>query len=143
MTFVKKKLRLGEFNRWIPAAVTGVILCGTNYAMDIGLDWLGTPSSKTIVNDVIIGVLGAVAVFYYLSASHESYNFKSAKERIVLIGELNRRIRESLGVVTSSAMSEDRDARLQGIDEAIDRIDGILCDFQTKPSAGGAAPASR
>jgi len=130
MELVKGKMRLREFERLAPAAITFVFLCGVNYGMDIALDWLGIPASKTIVNDVVIGLLGAVAVFYYLSASRENHNFKSAKERIVLIGELNRRIRESLGVVTSSAMSEDRGARLQGIDEAIDRIDEILCDFQ-------------
>jgi hypothetical protein len=135
MEFVKKKLRLREYDRLVPAAITFVFLCLTNYGMDIALDRYGMPASKTIVNDVIIGVLGAVAVFYYLSASRENYNFKSAKERIVLIGELNRRIRESLGVVTSSAMSEDREARLRGIDEAIDRIDDILCDFQVGAKA--------
>lgn len=98
--------------------------------MDILFDWYGMPASKTIVNDLIIGILGAVAVFYYLSASDKNHNFANAKERIVLIGEMNLRIRESLGVVTSSALSDDRDARLQGIDQAIDQIDEILCDFR-------------
>jgi len=130
MELVKGKMQLRDYDRLAPAAITFVFLCGANYGMDIALDWLGIPASKTIVNDVIIGVLGAVAVFYYLSASRENHNFKSAKERIVLIGELNRRIRESLGVVSTSVMSEDREARLQGIDEAMDRIDDILCDFQ-------------
>ena len=91
---------------------------------------MGTSGSKTIVNDVLIGVLGSIAVFYYLSASQESHQFESAKARIVLIGELNQRVRESLAAVTNSAMSDDRDARLRGIDEAIDHIDEILCDFR-------------
>jgi hypothetical protein len=143
MELVKGKLRLREFDRLVPAVITFVLLCGVNYGMDIALDWYGMPASKTIVNDVVIGVLGAVAVFYYLSASRENHNFKSAKDRIVLIGELNRRIRESLGGVTSSAMSEDLDARLQGIDEAIDRIDDILCDFRTEAKDGGASHASQ
>ena len=130
MDSAKKRRLLREYDRLAPAAITFVFLCGANYGMDIALDWFGIPASKTIVNDVVIGVLGAVAVFYYLSASRENHNFKSAKERGVLIGELNRRIRESLRVVSHSVMSEDRDARLHGIDEAIDRIDDILCDFQ-------------
>jgi hypothetical protein len=130
MDFEKGTLRLRQSERVVPAVLTCLLLCLVNYAMDVLFDRYGMPVSKTIVNDVIIGSLGAGVVFYYLSASRENHNFRSAKERIVLIGQLNSRIRESLGGVTSSAMSEDREERLRGIDEAIDRIDDILTDFQ-------------
>jgi len=133
MDWASGNTRSRLFDRLIPAAITCVLLCVANYAMDIFFDWYGMPVSKTIVNDVIIGILGAIAVFYYLSASRENHNFQSAKERIVLIGQLNARIRQSLGVVTSSAMSVDRGERLRGIDEAINSIDDILCGFQTEP----------
>jgi hypothetical protein len=134
---IVKRIRRRGLERWLPAAITCAILCAANYGLDVAFDWYGLPTSKTILNDLIIGILGAVAVYYYLSASQENHNFKSAKERIILIGEMNTRIRESLGMVTSSALSEDRMERLQGIDEAIDRIDEILCDFRVRTKVGG------
>jgi hypothetical protein len=82
-----------------------------------------------------MGILGALAVFFFLSASRQKQNFESAKERIILIRELNLRIRDALGVVVTSAMSEERTARLQGIDEATDHIDDILCDLIARPFA--------
>ncbi len=130
MALQKTSGQAGMAGRLIPAVITCVLLFAANYAMDVGMERVGWASSKTLVNDVVIGVLGAIAVFYYVSASNESHEFESAKERIVMIGKLNLRIRESLGAVTSSVLSDDRMARLRGIDEAIDRIDDILCDFQ-------------
>ena len=114
----------------MPAVLTCILLCVTNYAMDVVMERLGMSSSKTIVNDLVIGILGAMTVFYYLSASYESHHFEFAKERILMIGQLNLRIRESLVAVTGSALSDDPGARLRGIDEAIDRIDDILSDFR-------------
>jgi hypothetical protein len=129
--------------RIFPAVITFAVLFAANYSLEIALERMGSDVSKTIVNDLIIGVLGAVAVYYYLSASYESHHFESAKERILLIGELNLRIRESLGEVTSSALSDDRGARLRGIDEAIDRIDDILCDFQSEERSAVEVRAAR
>jgi hypothetical protein len=126
-----------------PAVITGIILCLANYGMDFLMDRLGTNSSKTIVNDVAIGVLGALAVYFFLSASHGRHDFESAKERIILIRELNRRIREALEVVATSALSEERMARLQGIDEATDRIDDILTDLVSRPRSKDAPHSVR
>jgi hypothetical protein len=131
MVSTREKHRTASLNRLVPALLTCILLCGTNYAMDIGMERIGMHGSKTIVNDLVIGILGAMAVFYYLSASYESHHFEFAKERILMIGQLNLRIRESLVAVTGSALSDDPGARLRGIDEAMDRIDEILSDFRT------------
>jgi hypothetical protein len=133
MTYTKKTERPRVWDLARPAVITGIGLCLANYGMDFLMDRLGTNSSKTIVNDVVIGVLGALAVYFFLSASRGRHDFESAKERIILIRELNRRIREALGAVTTSALSEERMARLQGIDEATDRIDDILTDLVSHP----------
>ncbi len=136
MTFTKKTKRERVFDRLWPAVITGVGLCLANWGMDFLMDRLGTTASKTIANDVAIGALGALAVYFFLSASRERHDFESAKERIILIRELNRRIREALGAVATSALSEERMARLQGIDEATDRIDdmltGLVSDARSK-----------
>jgi len=111
---------------WGPALLTGLGLGLANYIMDAVMEWLGTRGSQTILNDMGSGILGFAAVYLYLTTSRARYNLESAKERMTLIGELNRRIREALGTVAASALSDDRAVRLQGIDEATDRIDGIL-----------------
>jgi hypothetical protein len=131
MASTREKHRTARLSRLVPAVLTCILLCGTNYAMDIGMERIGMNGSKTIVNDLVIGILGAMAVFYYLSASYEIHHFEFAKERILMIGQLNLRIRESLVAVTGSALSDDPGARLRGIDEAMDRIDAILSDFRT------------
>jgi hypothetical protein len=136
MASASEKHGTSPLGRLVPAILTCILLFAANYAMDIAMDRIGMNGSKTIVNDLVIGILGAMAVFYYLSASYESHYFNFAKERILMIGQLNLRIRESLVAVTSSALSDDPGARLRGIDEAIDRIDDILSDFRggnTKP----------
>jgi hypothetical protein len=81
------------------------------------MDRLGTTASKTLVSDVAIGILGALAA-YFLRSSRERQEW---------------RIREALGVVATSALSEERMARLQGIDEATDRIDDTLTDLSGMP----------
>jgi hypothetical protein len=131
MGSTREKRRAAPLNRRVPAMLTCLLLCGTNYAMDVGMERIGMSGSQTIVNDLVIGILGAIAVYYYLSASYENYHFRFAKERILMIGQLNLRIRESLVAVTGSALSDDPGARLRGIDEAMDRIDDILSDFRT------------
>lgn len=130
MASTRENRRTGSPNRLVPAVLTCILLCATNYAMDIVMERIGMSASKTIVNDLVIGILGAMTVFYYLSASYESHHFEFAKERILMIGQLNLRIRESLVAVTGSALSDDPGARLRGIDEAMDRIDDILSDFR-------------
>jgi hypothetical protein len=131
MASTREEHRTASPNRLVPAVLTCMLLCGTNYALDIGMERIGMNGSKTIVNDLVIGILGALTVFYYLSASYENHHFEFAKERILMIGQLNLRIRESLVAVTGSALSDDPGARLRGIDEAMDRIDDILSDFRT------------
>jgi hypothetical protein len=120
MTFTTKTGRQRMFARLQPAVITGMALCVANYSIDFVMDRVGISGSKTILNDLAVGILGALAVFFYLSTSYERQNFENAKGRIILIGELNLRIREALGVLANSALSEDRFARLSGIDEATD-----------------------
>ena len=88
-------------DRMRPAVITGIGLCLANYGIDFLMDRPGTTAPKTIVSDVVIGILGALEVYFFLSSSRERQAFESAKERIILIRELNRRIREALdfGVV--------------------------------------------
>ena len=113
------------------ALMTGVILCFANFAMDLVLDYFGTTGAETTFNDVAIGVVGAIAVFFFLSATHEKQKFADAKKRIALLAELNKDIRRTFGDLAVSAMSEDRLTRLRGIDEVSERMDLILSELKT------------
>jgi hypothetical protein len=126
-----------RFDRLGPALLTGLVLGTANYLMDFILVHLGGSSSATMLSNVGIGVLGGTSVYLYLTASRAKYNYENAKERMALIGDLNERIRQAMVAVAASALSDDRTARLRGIDEATDRIDSILTDF-LKPTNGDA-----
>ena len=123
----------------VPAAATGLVLFGASYGMDVVMNRFGTSAWTTILSDMAIGLLGAAALFYYLTASYEKYIFESAKERMILIGEFNERIQEAMEEMAVSAMSDDRIARLRGLDDATVRIDDILSDFLTKSNSNGTA----
>jgi len=157
MLLPKKILRLWLFDRVCPALRLGLLLASVDYLMDIIMDYFGTSASKTILNDLAIGILGGAAVYFYLKARCQKCDFESVAEHMNLIVNLNRGIRSALGAVAVSAMSDDRSARLKGVDEASEQIDTILCDLgtarrsrsaklrewngQTKPSGPAAAQA--
>jgi hypothetical protein len=65
-------------------------------------------------------------VFFFLSASNEKQNFLSAKQRMVLVTELNRHSREAFGVAAAAALSDNEPPRQRGVDEATGRIDTTL-----------------
>jgi hypothetical protein len=55
-----------------PAVITGIGLRLANYGTDFLMDRLGTSASKTILSQVTIGILSALAVYFLLSPSRES-----------------------------------------------------------------------
>lgn len=118
-----------------PTLFFGILLASADYLTDIVMDYFGTSASKTILNDLAVGVLGSAAVFFYRKARCQKCKFANAKERINLIGDLNRGIRGALGAVIQSALSEDKSTRLRGLDEATARIDTFLCGLETAPES--------
>jgi hypothetical protein len=126
-----------RFDRLGPALLTGLLIGAANYVMDLILVRLGTSASASILSSAAIGILGGASVYFYLTASRAKYNYENAKERMALIGDLNERIRQAMVAFAASALSDDRAARLRGIDQATDHIDGILTDF-LKPTNGNA-----
>lgn len=124
------------FNRTKPAIVFGLVLFVASDTMDLIFYRLGVPPGVVILNDAAIGILGAMLLLFYLSASYESQNFARAKERMILIAELNHHIRSALVAIESSAMLEDRAERLRRVEEATDRIESVLIDLV--PTIGSA-----
>lgn len=124
-------------NYWLPAAIIAAGLGAVSYGTDFVVKWFGLEGSRTVWNDLIIGMLGGVAVFHYLRVTQRREDFEFAKERLRMIGQLNWRVRQTLMRMASSALSEDRHARLRGIDEATERIDALLSDLSKSPRVQG------
>jgi hypothetical protein len=122
------------FDRMKPALVTGLVLFVAGDALDLLLHWWGVPVSSTIFNNVAMGFLGALTLLVYLSASYEHHHFERAKERMELVSEVNRQVREALSAIAQSAMLEDRTERLRRLDEVTDQIDSMLTTLV--PSSG-------
>lgn len=132
MLLPKKRLLFLSVGRLCPALLFGLLLASADY----WIDSLGTGASKTILKSLAIGALGGSASFFYLKARCQECAFEIAKERMSMIGHLNRGIRGALGAVAASALYEDSAARLKSVDEAIDRIDTFLCDLRTCAKIG-------
>lgn len=126
-----------SFERMSPALLTGLILFAASFLTDVILSWIGTPGQARIFNHLAIGIIGALLIVFFLSASYENQVYARAKERMQLIAEMNYRIRGALNLIEQSATLDNRDERLRGVDEAVRRIDVVLTDFL--PSVGTAA----
>jgi len=138
MLLPKKILRSWPIDRVCPALLFGLVLASADYLMDIIMDYFGTGASKTILNDLAIGILGGAAVYVYLKSRCEKCDFESVREHVSLVLKLNRGIRSALEAVAVSAMSDDSSARLKGIDEATEKIGRVLCDLGTARRSEGA-----
>jgi hypothetical protein len=122
-----------------PAFLTGTVLCLVGYAVDLGLDKLGISIAATILNNLIIGVLGAMLLTFYLAENSRRFELVKARERMALVAELNRDIRQALVLIGYSASLDDRGERLQRVDEAMEQIEVVLTELLP---AGGSAKSN-
>jgi hypothetical protein len=128
MTAAKKRPIRFVLDPIIPVVLTVVLLALASHYLDIFLDKLGVPLAATTINDCIIGVLGGAALLLYQLKTHRDQEFERARERMNLVGELNRSLRSAMTLIELSAVLDDRNERLRRIDEAMARIDLVLTD---------------
>jgi hypothetical protein len=125
-----------SFDRVKPALLTGIVLFMFSYAINIVMDWLHRPGKAVFFNNLAVGIVGAVMLLLCLSASYEAQMYARAKERMILIEELNHHIRQALMLIEEASMLDDRAERIQKMDEAISRIDVVLTELV--PTVGSA-----
>lgn len=134
---LKKTLpRWLAFDRMKPALAVFIVLFFASYVMDLILGRLGVSGAATILDDLAIGILGVLLLLFYLSACYENYNMARARERMILVAELNHHIRNSLTVIGHAATLENQGERLRRIDQAMERIAVVLTDLV--PTVGSA-----
>ena len=121
--------------RWLtaeeckPALITGLALFLVSFLLDLVLSWLGIPSEDTLLNDVTIGLLGAGLLIFFLNSLNLEQGYKRAKERMILVAELNHRIRRALVTVECSCLLDNKAERTLRVSEAMERIDCVLMEM--------------
>lgn len=125
----RARLKLERFGA---ALLVGMLLFGVSYLADWVLFWLNIPGVSTISNNLVIGACAAAAA--YIWARYEAERQAHAREKMILIAELNHHIRNAVTLLGQSAALEDGPTKLRLIDEAVDRIDRVLTELV--PTAG-------
>jgi hypothetical protein len=118
--------------RIIAAFLVGVLLFGVSFLTDWILFRYHVDVARTVWDNIVIGACGAVAA--YLWARYEAERQARARERMILLIELNHHIRNALTVLGQSATLADGPEKLRLIDEAVDRVDRVLTELV--PTAG-------
>jgi hypothetical protein len=109
------------------AIAVGLALFAVSYFADWLLDRLHISNVQTVVDNLIVGFCGAVAA--YLWARYEAERQARAREKMILMTELNHHIRKAVSLLGKSAALENGPDKLKMIDAAIDRVDRVLTDL--------------
>lgn len=118
--------------RLIAAFLVGIVLFGVSYLTDWILLRYHVDVARTLWDNSVIGACGAIAA--YLWARYEAERQAHARERMILLIELNHHIRNALTVLGQSATLANGPEKLRLIDEAVDRVDRVLTELV--PTAG-------
>jgi hypothetical protein len=118
----------------IAATVAGVVLFAVSYAADAILYMLKIPSALTVADNFAIAMVGVIVVLVFLYHRHEQEVMARAKERAIIIAEMNHHIRNAMTPLVMGLSSDDLDERMRTLDQANDRVDHVLTDLL--PTAG-------
>ena len=97
---------------------------------------LKIPAALTITDNLAIAVAGAALLLIFLFRRHEHEIVARAKERAIIVAEMNHHIRNAMTPLILGLSSDDLDERLRTLDQATDRVDHVLTDLL--PTAGSA-----
>ena len=78
------------------AAIAGVILFAVSYAADAIMYVLKIPAALTITDNLAIAVAGAALLLIFLFRRHEHEIVARAKERAIIVAEMNHHIRNAM-----------------------------------------------
>ncbi len=119
------------------AAVAALVLFAITYAADAALSYMHIAAAETMLDDVAIAVAGAVILIFFLVQSHKNQIVARAKERAIIVAEVNHHIRNAMTPLALVMASQDTGERLRILDMANDRVDYVLTDLL--PTVGSAS----
>jgi hypothetical protein len=111
------------------AAVAALVLFAITYATDALLYYLRIAAAETILDDAAIALAGAAVLVFFLVQSHKNQIVARAKERAIMVAEVNHHIRNAMTPLALVMASPDTGERLRILDMATDRLDYVLTDL--------------
>ena len=111
------------------AAVAALVLFAITYATDALLYYLRIAAAETILDDAAIALAGAAVLVFFLAQSHKNQIVARAKERAIMVAEVNHHIRNAMTPLALVMASPDTGERLRILDMATDRLDHVLTDL--------------
>jgi hypothetical protein len=119
---------LNEYNLKA-ALVAGLTLFTITYVADAVLYYLGIAATETILDDAAIAITGAGMLIFFLVQSHKNQMVARAKERAILVAEINHHMRNAITPLALIMASPDTRERLRILDLATDRMDHVLTEL--------------
>ena len=110
--------------RIVIAIGIAALLFAFSFALDVLMGRLSVPAASTYANNVLIGVVGAGLAYSWTTLLDERE--ERARERLNVIVQLNRHIRNSLSNISLAALAPDEQKRLGEIMGEIERIEWVL-----------------
>jgi hypothetical protein len=120
----------------VASVAAGAILFAVSYVADAVLYAMNIPAAATISNNIVIALMGAALVLMFLRNRHQREAADRAKERAIIIAEMNHHIRNAMTPLILGVSSDDINERLRTLDQATDRVDHVLTDLL--PTVGSA-----
>jgi hypothetical protein len=127
--------RLRSVSEWLnqynlkAALVAGLTLFTITYVAEAMLYYLDIAAAKTIVDDAAIAITGAGMLIFVLLQSPKNQIVARAKERAIIVAEVNHHIRNAMTPLALIMASPDARERLRILDMATDRLDYVLTDL--------------
>jgi hypothetical protein len=127
---------LNEYNLKA-ALVAGLTLFTITYVADAVLYYLGIAATETILDDAAIAIAGAGMLIFFLVQSNKNQMVARAKERAIMVAEINHHMRNAITPLALIMASPDAGERLRILDIATDRMDHVLTELL--PTVGTAS----
>ena len=135
--------RLRSMSEWLneynlkAALVAGLTLFTITYVADAVLYYLGIAATETILDDATIAIAGAGMLIFFLVQSNKNQMVARAKERAIMVAEINHHMRNAITPLALIMASPDAGERLRILDIATDRMDHVLTELL--PTVGTAS----
>jgi hypothetical protein len=132
MTSSSLRSKWRESDRVVPVSIAVVLLFFGSVVLDEILVWKGVEAAETFLNDIAIAALGGLTVWVLLSVQARRQEMLRARERMQMTLAVNRQVRDVFSMMANCALLDEPADRLQGIDEAMQQVDRLLCDLAHK-----------
>jgi len=112
---------------YLAAALVACAASALLFALNKLLTSLDIPSQIEFLNELLIGVCAGIATLMLMKYREE--RLSRAREKMILVSELNHHIRNAVTLLGQSAALPDSPEKLRMIDAAVDRVDRVLTEL--------------